>query len=71
MSPQGYAPRSLLFQWHLTERCNLRCAHCYQDHYIRDGLKFAELIDIFSQFKALLAVQLSGRLKIYLRLSIG
>lgn len=20
-------------QWHLTERCNLRCIHCYQDNY--------------------------------------
>ncbi len=21
------------FQWHITDRCNLRCAHCYQDSY--------------------------------------
>jgi MoaA/NifB/PqqE/SkfB family radical SAM enzyme len=21
------------FQWHLTDRCNLRCAHCYQDDF--------------------------------------
>lgn len=21
------------FQWHLTDRCNLRCAHCYQDAF--------------------------------------
>jgi len=21
------------FQWHITERCNLRCSHCYQDNY--------------------------------------
>ncbi len=33
------------FQWHITERCNLRCAHCYQDDYSgsneldMDGLK--------------------------------
>ena len=20
-----------IIQWHLTERCNLRCKHCYQD----------------------------------------
>lgn len=24
-------PGHLLFQWHVTERCNLRCAHCYQE----------------------------------------
>ena len=22
------------FQWHITERCNLRCTHCYQEDYI-------------------------------------
>jgi MoaA/NifB/PqqE/SkfB family radical SAM enzyme len=21
------------FQWHITDRCNLRCAHCYQNGY--------------------------------------
>ncbi|MCG7850239.1 MAG: radical SAM protein [ANME-2 cluster archaeon] len=21
------------FQWHITNRCNLRCSHCYQDNY--------------------------------------
>ena len=21
------------FQWHITDRCNLRCTHCYQDNY--------------------------------------
>lgn len=21
------------FQWHITDRCNLRCAHCYQEDY--------------------------------------
>ncbi len=33
------------FQWHITNRCNLRCAHCYQEDYsgsnelALDGLK--------------------------------
>jgi len=31
LAANGYRPRSLLLQWHLTERCNLRCAHCYQE----------------------------------------
>ena len=21
------------FQWHITDRCNLRCTHCYQEDY--------------------------------------
>lgn len=24
-------PMEFFFQWHLTERCNLRCMHCYQE----------------------------------------
>lgn len=28
-----YSPARLLLQWHLTERCNLRCTHCYQSSY--------------------------------------
>ncbi len=34
------------FQWHITNRCNLRCAHCYQEDYSGsneldfDGLKW-------------------------------
>ena len=24
-------------QWHLTNRCNLRCAHCYQEDYTGDS----------------------------------
>jgi len=25
------------FQWHLTDRCNMRCAHCYQEGFASDG----------------------------------
>jgi MoaA/NifB/PqqE/SkfB family radical SAM enzyme len=25
--------RSFGFQWHITDRCNLRCTHCYQDSF--------------------------------------
>lgn len=25
--------RDFYFQWHLTDRCNLRCKHCYQEDY--------------------------------------
>lgn len=29
----GLIGPSFGFQWHLTDRCNLRCAHCYQDRF--------------------------------------
>lgn len=25
------------FQWHITDRCNLRCAHCYQESFSADS----------------------------------
>jgi len=50
-----YAPPSLLFQWHITERCNLRCAHCYQDNYAKNELSFENLLNILVQYKELLA----------------
>jgi len=46
-------------QWHLTERCNLRCSHCYQDgsrpdelstDEIRSGLD--EIGDLFASWSA-------------------
>ncbi len=31
------------FQWHLTERCNKRCSHCYQDDNGKNELPLSEL----------------------------
>ncbi|MBP7867278.1 MAG: radical SAM protein [Acidobacteria bacterium] len=30
-------PLEFGFQWHLTDRCNLRCVHCYQDDFSPAG----------------------------------
>jgi radical SAM protein with 4Fe4S-binding SPASM domain len=30
-------------QWHLTERCNLRCRHCYQEGVSSEELTFSEI----------------------------
>jgi len=44
----------LLLQWHVTERCNLRCRHCYQEDFKSDELDFVGLLRILAQFKELL-----------------
>lgn len=49
-----YIPRGLLLQWHVTERCNLRCTHCYQDGYAGSELDFQQLLEILNQFIGLL-----------------
>jgi radical SAM protein with 4Fe4S-binding SPASM domain len=44
----------MLMQWHVTERCNLRCAHCYQDPKPSRELAFNDLLNVLAQFKRLL-----------------
>ncbi len=49
-----YQPKRLLLQWHITERCNLRCEHCYQDSFKGDELSHVELLSVLEQFTDLL-----------------
>jgi len=49
-----YIPRGLLLQWHVTERCNLSCSHCYQDAHPGEELGLKDLLGILEQFKYLL-----------------
>jgi AdoMet-dependent heme synthase len=36
-------PLDFFVQWHLTERCNLRCTHCYQSGRPADELPFSDI----------------------------
>ncbi len=38
-------------QWHLTERCNLRCNHCYQEDYNGAELSHEQLLGILTQYQ--------------------
>ncbi len=42
-------------QWHLTERCNLRCSHCYQSGHRTDELSFGEIREVASEVSDMLA----------------
>ncbi|MEW6585572.1 MAG: radical SAM protein, partial [Nitrospirota bacterium] len=44
-----------VLQWHITERCNRRCAHCYQEGAASDELQFHDLLKVIEQFKDLLS----------------
>lgn len=41
-------------QWHLTERCNLRCSHCYQEKIIKDEMSFPEIKGVVSEVSGML-----------------
>lgn len=54
-SESEYIPRGLLLQWHITNRCNLRCTHCYQHEYGGAQPGLAALLDVLGQFEDLIA----------------
>ncbi len=43
-------PRDFHLQWHLTERCNLACSHCYQEGSAYNELPTEKLFDIAGQY---------------------
>lgn len=51
----GHRSSSMVLQWHITERCNLRCTHCYQDQFCADELDFPQLCQIIDQLKYFLS----------------
>ncbi|MCM2359588.1 MAG: radical SAM protein [Geobacteraceae bacterium] len=48
----AHIPKSMLFQWHVTDRCNLRCSHCYQDTPATPDPSWEELMPILEQFRS-------------------
>ena len=44
----------MFIQWHLSENCNLKCLHCYQENHKPIQLEYEKLVIIYEQFKELL-----------------
>jgi len=36
-------PNNIVFQWHITNECNYRCKHCYQDDYSKNSPSLEQL----------------------------
>ena len=47
-----HIPANILFQWHITDRCNLRCNHCYQESHSSADPSWTDLLAILDQFKS-------------------
>lgn len=48
-------PKSLILQLHITERCNLRCLHCYQNNYSKsDEMSFENMKIVIGQYLELI-----------------
>jgi radical SAM protein with 4Fe4S-binding SPASM domain len=49
-------PYDFLIQWHLTERCNLKCRHCYQEGGNLEELSLAEIYRVIDEISDMLQV---------------
>ena len=50
-----FQPKSFHFQWHITERCNLHCKHCYiNPKFLKEELSLKILIGILDQYLELI-----------------
>jgi len=49
--PIKYKPQSFHLQWHITERCNLKCKHCYmEEKFLKNELSLKELFRILDNY---------------------
>ena len=46
-----HLPERMLFQWHITDRCNLNCSHCYQQQPLAADPSWDELMEMLAQIK--------------------
>jgi len=49
--------REFVLQWHISEGCNLKCLHCYQEGHVPVSLNRKQLFDILNQYRQLLKEQ--------------
>jgi len=50
-----YQPKSFHLQWHITERCNLACKHCYFDpKFLKNELSLEQLFKILDDYLRLI-----------------
>ena len=47
--------RGFRFQWHITNRCDHRCAHCYQETYESTDASLASLLEVYQNIATFLA----------------
>lgn len=64
----------MLIQWHITERCNLRCSHCYQESTPPDDPSLSMLLAVLeriSAFAAFLRAGAPGPVPVHITLTGG
>lgn len=61
---QHFPHDPFFLQWHITDNCNLRCAHCYNTDYTKATVSFAKLFFVLEEYALLLKhLQKKGRVQ--------
>ncbi|MEM0360624.1 MAG: 4Fe-4S cluster-binding domain-containing protein, partial [Candidatus Diapherotrites archaeon] len=47
---ENYIPKSFHLQWHITEKCNLKCKHCYSEKNFEKELSLEQLNAILEDY---------------------
>lgn len=50
-------PKPFILQIHVTERCNLRCAHCYQSDSLSREMSLEQITGVVNQFQVICSAQ--------------
>ena len=57
--------KQFVLQWHLSEVCNLKCLHCYQENRKPIQLPYEDLMNILEQYRKLLTkVKMQGHINL-------
>lgn len=66
-------PHRITFQWHITEQCNFRCSHCYQDSFTDPGLSFDQEIIVLDKIRKFAAScrEVHGFCKVHINFTGG
>lgn len=57
--------KEFVMQWHISEACNLKCLHCYQEKHKPIQLEYNKLLNILEQYKELLSnLNLKGHINL-------
>ncbi len=54
MAMGTHSKKRFLLQWHITDRCNAGCRHCYREEHAQPELPLPQLLSILEQYKVLL-----------------
>lgn len=64
-------PEKIIMQWHITEKCNLHCLHCYRDDEIFEDPDISDLFRVLDRFMGFLEEGKAGNRKMKAHINIA